>query len=67
LAQVELDAADTLATQVKDRRLQGRGHRKVQFSAQDERVTAIAHACLNFKTGLTPFQGHVSLPQVVLR
>jgi hypothetical protein len=60
-AQVELDTADTRAAQAEDCRFQPRGHREVQLAAQEERMTAVAHALVNFKTGLTTLQGHVSV------
>ena len=66
-AQVELDGTDTLAAQAEDHRFQPRGHREVQLAAQQERMTAVAHALLNFKGGLTRLQGHASVRQVVLR
>ena len=66
-AQVELDGADTLAAQAEYQRFQPRGHREVQLAAQQKRMTAVTHALLNFKTGLTPCKAspELSNPRVV--
>ncbi len=60
-AQVELDGADTIAAQAEDDRFQLRGHREVQLAAQQEGMTALAHAVSNLKTGAAQLRCQVSV------